>query len=110
MSQNRPAMTRPGIGGGRVAGGSWRGGRHHGHHGRHHRHHRQYGYPSFGYGFGYGAYAAPYGYYDNSYTYEEPVYEERLTADDEYCSRRFRSYDPASGTYLGYDGERHPCP
>jgi hypothetical protein len=28
----------------------------------------------------------------------------------EYCSQRFRSYDPASGTYLGYDGLRHPCP
>jgi hypothetical protein len=27
-----------------------------------------------------------------------------------YCSRRFRSYDPASGTYLGNDGMRHPCP
>ena len=27
-----------------------------------------------------------------------------------YCSQRFRSYDPASGTYLGYDGNRHPCP
>lgn len=27
-----------------------------------------------------------------------------------YCEQRFRSYDPASGTYLGYDGERHPCP
>jgi hypothetical protein len=27
-----------------------------------------------------------------------------------YCSQRFRSYDPASGTYLGYDGYRHPCP
>lgn len=27
-----------------------------------------------------------------------------------YCMRRFRSYDPASGTYLGYDGYRHPCP
>jgi hypothetical protein len=27
-----------------------------------------------------------------------------------YCSQRFRSYDPASGTYLGYDGFRHPCP
>lgn len=28
----------------------------------------------------------------------------------QYCSQRFRSYDPASGTYLGYDGMRHPCP
>jgi hypothetical protein len=33
-------------------------------------------------------------------------------ADDAiaYCAQRFRSYDPASGTYLGYDGLRHPCP
>ena len=27
-----------------------------------------------------------------------------------YCMQRFRSYDPSSGTYLGYDGYRHPCP
>ncbi len=27
-----------------------------------------------------------------------------------YCKQRFRSYDPASGTYQGYDGYRHPCP
>ncbi len=27
-----------------------------------------------------------------------------------YCAQRFRSYDPRSGTYLGYDGLRHPCP
>jgi hypothetical protein len=27
-----------------------------------------------------------------------------------YCASRYRSYDPASGTYLGYDGARHPCP
>ena len=27
-----------------------------------------------------------------------------------YCSQRFKSYDPASGTYLGYDGNRHSCP
>lgn len=35
------------------------------------------------------------GYYDNA------------TA---YCMRRFKSYDPYSRTYLGYDGYRHPCP
>jgi hypothetical protein len=34
----------------------------------------------------------------------------RYSSDDAYCSRRFKSYDPSSGTYLGYDGERHPCP
>jgi hypothetical protein len=26
-----------------------------------------------------------------------------------YCSNRFQSFDPVSGTYLGYDGERHAC-
>jgi hypothetical protein len=25
------------------------------------------------------------------------------------CSRKYRSYDPATGTYMGYDGYRHPC-
>jgi hypothetical protein len=37
----------------------------------------------------------------NSYAMEEQ--------DSSYCARRYRSYDPASGTYLGYDGRRHPC-
>jgi TRAP transporter TAXI family solute receptor len=27
----------------------------------------------------------------------------------DYCRQRFRSYDPANGTYLGNDGRRHPC-
>ena len=27
-----------------------------------------------------------------------------------YCARRYRSYDPVTQTYLGYDGYRHPCP
>lgn len=27
-----------------------------------------------------------------------------------YCAQRYRSYDPASGTYLGNDGFRHSCP
>jgi len=26
-----------------------------------------------------------------------------------YCSSKYRSFDPATGTYLGYDGYRHPC-
>jgi hypothetical protein len=26
-----------------------------------------------------------------------------------YCSAHYRSYDPASGTFLGYDGLRHAC-
>ncbi|PIK73048.1 BA14K family protein [Methylobacterium frigidaeris] len=27
-----------------------------------------------------------------------------------YCTQRFRSYDRATGTYLGNDGKRHHCP
>lgn len=26
-----------------------------------------------------------------------------------YCASRYRSYDPRSGTFLGYDGRRHVC-
>jgi hypothetical protein len=29
--------------------------------------------------------------------------------DASYCAQRYRSYDPASGTFMGYDGRRHPC-
>ena len=39
-----------------------------------------------------------------------PVYVEPQGDATAYCMQRFRSYDPASGTYLGYDGLRHPCP
>ena len=28
----------------------------------------------------------------------------------DYCIHRYRSYDPNSMTYLGYDGRRHSCP
>jgi hypothetical protein len=60
---------------------------------------RPYGY------YGYGAYDSE--YYDQGYISALP-YE----GGDEiaYCQQRFRSYDPASGTYLGFDGLRHPCP
>lgn len=27
-----------------------------------------------------------------------------------WCEARYRSYDPTTGTYLGFDGMRHPCP
>jgi hypothetical protein len=44
--------------------------------------------------------------------YEEPVYGPPPADYDDwvaYCSSRYRSFDPASGTYMGYDGVRHPC-
>ena len=49
-----------------------------------------------------------YGYYYPSYGYYGP-YPSRDAAVA-YCLRQFRSYDPYSMTYLGYDGFRHPCP
>ena len=27
-----------------------------------------------------------------------------------WCMQRYRSYDPRSGTFVGYDGIRRPCP
>lgn len=31
-------------------------------------------------------------------------------SDVAYCEAHFRSYNPATGMYLGYDGLHHPCP
>ncbi len=30
--------------------------------------------------------------------------------DVTYCEAHFRSFNPATGMYLGYDGLHHPCP
>jgi BA14K-like protein len=27
-----------------------------------------------------------------------------------WCQAHFRSFDPATGTFMGFDGVRHPCP
>ncbi len=51
-----------------------------------------------------------YPYYDSGYQYGYAGYPQGGGGDySTYCANRFRSYDPASGTYLGYDGMRHPC-
>jgi hypothetical protein len=59
-----------------------------------------------------GALAAPYYYrpYYGPYYYPAPAYGPGPGDPVAYCMQRFRSYDPSSGTYLGYDGLRHPCP
>src|SRR5438477_638039 len=51
-------------------------------------------------------------YYDDGYADEGAVAEVPVPVggDASYCAQRYRSYDPASGTYLGFDGLRHPCP
>ena len=50
-------------------------------------------------------------YYDQPY-YAQPDYAAPYhVAPDRvaYCAARFRSYDIATRTYLGYDGYRHYC-
>jgi hypothetical protein len=99
------------------------------HHGYAHGYGRGNGY---GYGVGVGVGAAAAGViiggameqnqgYDPAESY--PVYSDQSPPYDDaspqlvndgdsiaYCQQTYRSYDPASGTYLGYDGLRHPCP
>ena len=50
-------------------------------------------------------------YYGPGPYYPGPAYYAPPPGDAvAYCMQRFRSYDPSSGTYVGYDGLRHPCP
>ena len=115
----RPTPSGPAVASGpRYGGGGWHGGYRGGY-----RHH--------GYGGGfipgavagaviggalasssYGYYGPSYGYYDDGYYDDGAVAVAPPAGDDSvaYCMQRYKSYDPASGTYLGYDGQRNPCP
>jgi len=54
------------------------------------------------------------GYYGGGPYYAAPGYyaESGDGGDDgvAYCMQRYRTYDPNSGTFMGNDGRRHPCP
>jgi len=67
---------------------------------------------SQGYYGGPGYYAPAPRYYDDSYADEGVVAVAPAPGGDDvgYCMQTYRSYDPRSGTYLGNDGFRHPCP
>ncbi len=122
------AAVRPSAGpsfaagrGAAVAGSTWRGGGGGNWQGRG-WHHRGGFWPGVAAGAaigGLGSYAYyGGGYYDDPYYYGDSYYDEPSVAvvpdsggdSAAYCAQRFKSYDPASGTYLGYDGQRHPCP
>jgi BA14K-like protein len=112
-----PSMgMRPGGGGAAVAGGGYYRGD-----GGYHRYHGGGGFwpgavvggviggalasQSYGY---YGP-----GYYDDQYYDDSAVTVDAAPGGDDavaYCTQTYRSYDPQSGTYLGNDGYRHPCP
>ena len=65
-----------------------------------------------------GAIFAPRPYYEPPVYYQPPqpqpyyqpqpgyVSHEQIA----YCMRRFRSYNPQTGVYFGYDGRYHSCP
>ncbi|MFT4160452.1 BA14K family protein [Shinella sp.] len=40
---------------------------------------------------------------------EAPSYEPWTQSWYRFCSQRYRSFDPNSGTYVGYDGREHFC-
>jgi len=117
------AGTWHGGGGGWHGGGRWGGGGG-GWHGAYGGWHSG-GYGGYGNGYGYwgpalglgllggGIIASQYPYSDSGYGYGAAYdgYPQGGGGDySAYCANRFRSYDPASGTYIGYDGSRHPCP
>jgi BA14K-like protein len=52
-------------------------------------------------------------YGGNYYDDEGPVVQVAPGGGEDevaYCMQTYRSYDPRSGTYMGNDGYRHPCP
>jgi len=73
-------------------------------------------YPGYAYG---PTYAAPgyYGYspgyaYGPAYAAPNAVMAQSgpSAATIASCEARFRSYNPSTGMYTGYDGQQHPCP
>ncbi|MEO4001321.1 BA14K family protein [Mesorhizobium sp. CAU 1732] len=62
-------------------------------------------------------YEEPVRYYEPPVrVYEQPVYVEPYASFEpwtrewyRYCGDRYRSFDPRSGTFMGYDGIRHFC-
>jgi hypothetical protein len=70
---------------------------------------QEQGQGGYGYGGGYIEQAPPAG----------PIYEGRSVGQDPamgagdqvaWCEGHYKSYNPETGTYLGFDGMRHPCP
>jgi hypothetical protein len=86
---------------------------------RHHHRHGGWWGPGVGFAAGalIGSALAPRPYYGPGYYYGPGPYAYDVEPEVEvgngsiaYCQQRFKSYDVRTGTYLGYDGQRHPCP
>ena len=78
-----------------------------------------YGYDGYYNGFGFGGFGLGYGgYYGNPWWgYEDPYYYAPLPVPRyaygrshvRWCLNRYRSYNPRTDTFMGYDGHRHYC-
>jgi hypothetical protein len=72
---------------------------------RRHRHHYNNDWPyyalAFGLGYGLGGYGGGYGYDDGYYG--------GGGGHVQWCLNRYRSYNPRTNTFMGYDGRRHRC-
>jgi hypothetical protein len=76
-------------------------------------HHHGWGGPLAGFAAGAiigGALAAQQPYYYGPEPYYGPAYAYEPGPSVGYCEAHFKSYNPATGEYLGYDGNYHPCP
>ena len=52
-------------------------------------------------------------YYGPAYGYDDSTAAGPPSGDNDavaHCMQTYRSYDPQSGTYIGTDGQQHPCP
>ncbi len=72
---------------------------------RRHRHHYNNDWPyyalAFGLGYGLGGYGGGYGYDDGYYG--------GGGGHVQWCLNRYRSYNPRTNLFMGYDGRRHRC-
>jgi hypothetical protein len=81
-----------------------------------HRHGQRFAFRHGGYRFYHGGwwYSQPWWDVGPAYGFGviAPGYSDYGNMDDEhvqYCLSRYRSYDPESDTFIGYDGMQHPC-
>jgi hypothetical protein len=89
---------------------------HHRPHGGYYRNYHYHGeyYRNRHYGYGYGGwpffgYSWP--YYGYGYYYGAPAvgYQPWTTEWLAYCRAKYRSFNPSTGYYLGYDADNHFC-
>jgi hypothetical protein len=68
--------------------------------------------PGYNYNYGYATPAWGFGESTNGYAQPEwnGTYGYGVPRDQAWCESHYRSYNPATGMFLGYDGRYHACP